>query len=248
MEVEPVEETTVLIVEDESLIMQDILALYDWHGAGYRTVTAANGVQALQRFAEERPRLVLTDVRMPHMDGLAMIERIRAIAPETRFIILSAYSDFEYARQGMRLGVSEYILKRDLTAQTIQAALDRVFAPSPQTPTVPAGAEDKKLSPIVERAAAYIRENYQRPELRIGGIALACGISAGRLSVRFRDEMDTTVNEYVTFVRMEKAKQLLASGKYHVGEVADLVGYRDKAYFSTLFQSRTGVKPNKYHR
>lgn len=241
------EEKTVLLVEDESLILQDLLTIYDWQAAGYQIITASNGKQGLQRFTEARPEIVLTDVRMPHMDGLTMIEHIRDIAPETKFIILTAYGDFEYARQGLRLGVSEYILKKDLDSQTIQAALDAVFRQEPDIPAVPAGAEGKTLSPIVERAAAYIRGHYQDPGLRIGGIALACGISAGRLSVRFREEMDTTVNEYVTFIRIENAKRLLLSGQYKVYEVADMVGYRNQAYFSTLFQEHTGMKPNKYH-
>lgn len=239
------EEQTVLIVEDESLILQDILQLYNWQEAGYKTYTAANGQQGLNVFLKVRPKIVITDVRMPHMDGLTMIEHIRDIAPDTKFIILSAYSDFDYARVAMKLGVTDYILKKDLSRETIHAALT-----SPerrQSPNLPEGTDESDLSPIVERAAAYIREHYQQPDLRIGGISLACGISSSRLSARFREEMNMTVNEYVTFIRMENAKRLLASGKYKVYEVADMVGYRNQAYFCTLFQERAGIKPNKYH-
>ena len=239
------EEQTVLIVEDESLILQDILNLYDWQGAGYTTYTAANGQQGLNIFLKARPKIVITDVRMPHMDGLTMMEHIREIAPDTRFIILSAYSDFDYARVAMKLGVTDYILKKDLSRETIHAALT-----SParrQSPNLPEGTDESHLSPIVERATAYIRDHYQQPDLRIGGISQACGISSSRLSARFREEMNMTVNEYVTFIRMENAKRLLASGKYKVYEVADMVGYRNQAYFCTLFQERIGIKPNKYH-
>lgn len=241
-------EISVLVVEDESLILQDLLTVYDWEGAGFRVITAANGLQGLARFIDERPGIVITDVRMPHMDGISLIARIREIAPETRFVILSSYSDFDYAREAMRLGVTDYLLKKDLSAQAVERALHRAkTAPAGVPPILPDGADEEKLSPVVERAAAYIREHYQQPGLRIGGIALACGISPGRLSTRFRGEMNTTVNEYVTFIRMENAKRLLLSGQYKVYEVAGMVGYRDKAYFSTLFQERTGIKPNKYH-
>ena len=244
-EVKNVEQTTILIAEDESLILQDILTLFDWAAEGYRTVTASNGQQGLALFRKERPSIVMTDVRMPHMDGLTMIGRIREIAPETRFIILTAYSDFNYALSALRLGAAEYLLKKDLSGETIRAALETVRQRT--TAEKPALQDGPELSPIVGRAAAYIREHYAEPDLRLGGVSTACGISASRLSARFRDELDMTVNEYVTYVRMENAKRLLLSGEYRVYEVAEMVGYRNQAYFSTLFREQTGMKPNKYH-
>ena len=239
------EQTTILIAEDESLILQDILTLFDWQAAGYRTITASNGQQGLELFRRERPPIVMTDVRMPHMDGLTMIGHILEIAPETRFVILTAYQDFDYARSALRLGAAEYLLKKDLSGETIRAALEAARRrTSSEKPSAPEGPE---LSPIVGRAAAYIREHYAEPDLRLGGVSTACGISASRLSARFREELNTTVNEYVTCVRMENAKRLLLSGEYRVYEVAEMVGYRNQAYFSTLFREQTGMKPNKYH-
>lgn len=245
MEVSCMEETTILIVEDESLILQDILTLFDWKAAGYKTLTAANGQQGLTLFQKERPRIVMTDVRMPHMDGLAMIRHIRELAPETKFILLTAYQDFDYARTALRLGVTDYLLKKDLSEATIREILEGLK--KKPAPDLPEGTDKAELSPIVERAAAYIRGHYSEPDLRIGGVSLACGISASRLSARFRDEMNMTVNEYITFIRLENAKRLLLAGKHKIYEVADMVGYRNQAYFSTLFQEHTGMKPNKYH-
>ena len=239
------EQTTILIAEDESLILQDILTLFDWQAAGYRTLTASNGQQGLSLFRNERPSIVMTDVRMPHMDGLTMLGHIREIAPETKFIILTAYQDFDYARSALRLGAAEYLLKKDLSEETIRAALEAVRRKT--VSEMPAGSDDPELSPIVGRAASYIREHYAEPDLRLGGVSTSCGISASRLSARFREELGMTVNEYVTYVRMETAKRLLLSGEYRVYEVAEMVGYRNQAYFSTLFREQTGMKPNKYH-
>ena len=239
------EEKTILIVEDESLILQDILTLFDWKAAGFETLTAANGVQGLSVFQKKRPPVVMTDVRMPHMDGLTMIAHIRELAPETKFILLTAFQDFDYARTALRLGVTDYLLKKDLSEATICQALENLS--KKPTPDLPAGTDRTGISPVVERAAAYIREHYHEPDLRIGGVCIACGISASRLSARFRDEMDMTVNEYITFIRLENAKRLLLAGKHKVYEVADMVGYRNQAYFSTIFQEHTGMKPNKYH-
>ena len=237
------EEKTILIVEDESLILQDILTLFDWKAAGFTTITAANGVQGLSVFQKKRPPIVMTDVRMPHMDGLTMIERIRELAPETMFILLTAYQDFDYARTALRLGVTDYLLKKDLSEATIREALEKLG--KKPTPDMPEGTDRAELSPIVERAAAYIREHYHNPDLRIGGVCLACGISASRLSARFREEMDMTVNEYITFIRLENAKRLLLAGKHKVYEVADMVGFSAKQ-FSHYFKATYGDTPSDY--
>lgn len=233
----------ILIVEDESLVLRDLLLMYDWKNNGYEVSTAINGVQGLQKFAEKRPEIVITDIRMPHMDGLEMIDHIREIEPNTKFVILSAYDEFDYAKQAIRLGVSDYLLKKDISRKAIQASLDRVNTSPDAREEMTAG----QYSPIVSRAIDHIRHHYQNPDLRIGGVALACDISASRLSALFREEIDISVNDFITETRIDNAKRLLKSGKYKVYEVADLVGYRNSAYFSTVFLQHTGMKPNKYH-
>lgn len=102
----------VLIVDDEKFIRKSICNRLDWDGC--RTVIcgeAGNGEEALMLMQNEYPDIVLTDIRMPLMDGLALIEKAAVLYPRTRFIIMSAYSDFEYAKQAIRLGVEDYILK-----------------------------------------------------------------------------------------------------------------------------------------
>jgi len=233
----------ILIVEDELLVLQDLLRIYNWRENGYQTITAVNGILGLQKFIEERPEIVITDIRMPHMDGLEMIDHIREIEPKTQFIILSAYGEFDYAKQAINLGVSDYLLKKDISAKTIQASLDNLKSHV----NLEEGTSVCQYSPIVNRAVDYIRNHYQNPELRIGGVALACDISASRLSTLFREELGVTVNDFITQTRLDNAKRLLKSGKYKVYEVADLVGYRNSAYFCTVFLQHTGIKPNKYH-
>jgi len=101
----------VLIVDDEPVARQSLRYLIDWESHGFTIAAEAeNGQQALDMLAERHYSLVLTDIRMPTMNGLELIERMREVA-DTEVAILSGYDDFEYARQGMRLGVAEYLLK-----------------------------------------------------------------------------------------------------------------------------------------
>lgn len=103
----------VLVAEDElyareALVRQ--IQRYDTEHI-FEVVEAANGEDGLVLFQEHHPELVLTDIRMPRMDGLQLLERIREQSPKTKVVILSAYSDFEYARSALTYGASDYLLK-----------------------------------------------------------------------------------------------------------------------------------------
>ncbi|HZG57437.1 response regulator, partial [Paenibacillus sp.] len=101
----------VLIVDDEPVARESLKYLIDWEEHGFViTAEAANGQQALELLKKRHYALVLTDIRMPTMNGLELIERMKAVA-DCPVVILSGYDDFEYARQGLKLGAKEYLLK-----------------------------------------------------------------------------------------------------------------------------------------
>lgn len=115
----------VLIADDEPFITQGLKVLLDWQELGCEIIAEANdGRKCLALIHQHKPDIVITDIRMP---GLSGIELIRMTPPEfgTRFIVLSGYSDFEYARQCMALGVREYLLKPVEEAQLV-AAIQRI--------------------------------------------------------------------------------------------------------------------------
>jgi len=101
-----------LVVDDEINIRTGIQEGIDWDCIGISKVCiAADAYEALDIFKAEFPEIVITDIRMPGMDGLELIEKIMKISPYTKFVILSGYSEFEYAKKGMQLGVVDYELK-----------------------------------------------------------------------------------------------------------------------------------------
>lgn len=102
----------VMLVEDEEFILQGIRYIIDWEAISMEvTAMAHNGREALEMFRREPADIVVTDVEMPLMNGLELLEEIRKISPRTRFLILSGYDEFEYARKALKLDVEEYILK-----------------------------------------------------------------------------------------------------------------------------------------
>lgn len=101
-----------LLVDDEKIILKGLCETYDWESMGYQVVGAAqSGEEALALMEDEEPDVVITDVRMKKVSGLALIEQSRLVRPHTKFVVLSAYKDFEYAKKACEEGALAYLVK-----------------------------------------------------------------------------------------------------------------------------------------
>jgi len=101
-----------MIVDDEPLILKGMHAIMNWEAHGIRIASQAlSGELALEHFLAQPVDVVLTDIRMPGMDGLKLIETIRSIDSSVKFVVLSGYEDFQYVKEGMRFGIENYLLK-----------------------------------------------------------------------------------------------------------------------------------------
>lgn len=102
----------ILVVDDEKFIRKSICNRMKWEQFGIEVAgEASNGQEALEQIERLHPQIVLVDIRMPVMDGIALISEAKRCCPQVYFIIMSAYNDFEYARKAIQLGVKDYILK-----------------------------------------------------------------------------------------------------------------------------------------
>lgn len=119
-----------LIVDDEYYVRVGIKSAIDWSEIGVEVVgEAADGEEALEMALSSRPDIILTDVRMPFMDGLTLMERLRSKMPKCGFIVLSGHNEFEYARQAIRQGAFAYLLKpidRQELKDTVFAAMKKM--------------------------------------------------------------------------------------------------------------------------
>lgn len=117
----------VLIAEDEILVREGLKSIVDWEGMGMEIIgCAGNGKQALELYEKEIPDILLTDIRMPLMDGLELIARIREQDERIRIVVLSCYEEFRYLQEAMRMGVSDYILKLKMKPAEIENAMRRI--------------------------------------------------------------------------------------------------------------------------
>lgn len=118
---------SVMLVDDEELATAYLEQMIDWEKNGYHIIgCASNGWQALELYEKYSPQIVISDIRMPGMDGLELVRRLKDKNLNVAVILMSAYKDFEYAQKGIQYGVSNYLLKHELSEQTILAELNAV--------------------------------------------------------------------------------------------------------------------------
>ena len=191
----------VLIVDDEAVVRRGIVLGIDWASLGCAVVgEAANGEEGLAAAERYSPNLIITDVRMPHMDGIEMMRVLRERGSTAHVIVLTAYNDFDYARSALRFGAADYLLKpfRD---QELVAAIERVrekaeafSSRSVQDDLLALPKGDK--SKYVLQTLEYIAAHYADADINITTIARSIGISEGHLSHVFKKETSYTASTW----------------------------------------------------
>lgn len=140
---------SIILVDDEEEVRKSIIKQIDWESAGFQVVgDAENGEDALEKIEVLEPDVVLTDIRMPYMDGLTLAEKIRQRYPSTKVVIFSGYDDFEYAQKAIKLNVTEYILK-PVNVEELTSILKRIKS------NLDEEIEEK-------RNVSRLRENYRK--------------------------------------------------------------------------------------
>ena len=239
----------VLVVEDEEMIRKGIVLAVDWAALDCVVVgEAANGAEALEAVDRLNPSLIITDLKMPQMDGLEMLRRLRERGNNVYVIILTAYDSFTYAQSALRLGAVDFLLKpfHDGDLEQAVTALRKRIGGEERADSALPGLKRGDKSKYVLEAMDYIGAHYQDPNISISAIAQDLGISEGHLSHTFKKETDYTLLNYLTRYRVHKAMELLRDCRVKVYEVAAQVGYRDITYFSATFKKVTGVMPSEY--
>ena len=238
----------ILIVDDEPLVRRGIAAGVDWAALGCEAAgEAQTGEEGLELARKLSPDLIITDIRMPKMDGITMMNILREEGYRGHCIVLTAHSDFEYARGALLFGADDYLLKpfrnQELT-HAVQRVLRRMQGtPAPAAPK-PADRE-QEVSGYVREAMAYIAEHYADADISIAVIAEHLRVSEGHLSHLFKKQTGKTVSDYLKKVRIDAAMALLSSGRVKVYEAAAAVGYKDVTYFSATFKKLTGLSPSE---
>lgn len=237
----------ILLVDDEKYISRGLEMGVDWKTINVDTIyTAQNGVEALDIIYQKKPDVVVTDIRMPGMNGLELIQAAKAKYPDLPFIILSGYPDFAYAQKALQYGVFRYLLKPfDLTELTecIRLLLN----------TIPANESKKKAeentnsssNPTIQGILTFIDDNLAK-EINIEMLSNSFGLTPNYLSALFKKETSKGIIEHITRLRIEKACDMLINTDHKVQYICTAVGISDYFYFTKLFKKYMHVTPTQY--
>ena len=241
----------VILVDDERLIIRGLSTVVPWEELGCEIAgTAYDGVSGLELIHRIRPDIVMTDIRMPNMNGLTMLAAIRSEFPEIQMCVLTAYRDFEYARKALTLGVCRYLLKPSDLEELKEAvrqmasrldAMPRLREDNPEDESVREAGNH-----LVKAALAYMKEHCTEQHLSLGEVADHVYVSQWHLSKLLNRETDQSFFDLLGGMRIAKAKKLLADPSLRIHEIAEMAGFSDVAHFSRSFKKLTGVTPGEY--
>lgn len=241
----------VFIVDDESEIRRGLVNFFPWNMLGFEVAgQAENGKQALDELIKcaGTVDVLLTDIKMPIMDGIELIRRLQAAGIHLQVVLLSAYSDFEYARDGLKLGVVDYALKPTeynnliQTFQRIAHMLDvKKTQPIQDEPDHTPHSYKQKLIQTVKQ---YLRLNYATANLE--DAARFVNLSASYLSVLFKEDTGIAFTDYLLAQKMEYAAKLMQDITYKTYEISELAGYSNAKNFTRAFKKHFGMSPREY--
>lgn len=238
-----------LLVDDDSDQLR--LLIEAFRGASYRISVAFDGAQGYDRAVSIAPDLIVTDVRMPRMDGFALCRMIKANASTAHIpiIFLSSASDIDEKLTGLRGGGVDYILKPfapDEVLARVQIHLDLAGTAASDV----SNGTDRPMDQdaVLVRAAQRALRSCLSLTPRLIDIAAELGVNERRLSRAFRKVLDMTPFEYLRQERMREARRLLRETALSIVAISQELGFSSAANFSNAFREYAGVAPSDYRR
>ena len=242
-------EYSVMVVEDEPLILRSLMRNIHSCGIGFKVVfSAANGEEALGAIRVRPPDVVFSDVRMPILDGIRLMQIVEEEYPFIQKVIVSAFADFSYAQTAIQSNVVGYLTKPVTREDVMGILLKCKIALDKQSVSTQARIRSAGKKIPVSQLVLLLREylkNHYMDDIDIGGLVSQYHVNVDYLSRMFTKSTGVSPSKYLIRLRINKALQLINDGNLSVKEVGSLVGYQDQGYFSRIFKSVTGYSPSQ---
>ncbi len=234
----------VMLIDDEQSARSLLKASINWERYDMEVAgEAASGIEAINIIDEIVPDIAFVDISMPFMNGIEFTEVATKRYPGLKIIIMTAFDEFEYARQCIRLPVFDYMLKPFVRAEVeenlkkLKDILDR---------TVKDAEPAVEIEPSsIGQIKRYIEDNYTDSKLNLTSVAQIFGFSASYLSRKFKQDTGKNFVEYLTECRMKRAMEL-AAGNMKMFSASTEVGIPDPNYFGRCFKKYTGQSYSDY--
>jgi len=226
----------VLIVDDERHVREAVKLLGEWERWRVSNLyEAEHGEEAKRLLDTGTIDLMLTDVEMPGLDGLTLLEWTKNHHPKVVTIVLTGYDDYTYMRRAILHQSFDYLLKPvdpDVLNDALSRAMECIY------PVVESGE-------AIDQIAKYIETHYAE-ELTLQFMSERFYLSREYISRRFKQRFSVNLSDYIQTIRLNRAKELLSETEARIYEIALEVGYQDDKYFRKVFKKQFGVTPNEF--
>lgn len=234
---------SVLAVDNEPYSLICLQKFFHQPAYGFSCVhTAGNALAAIEQIHRETPDLIVSDIRMPQMDGIEFLQYLSREKIPSKVVLVSAYADFSYVQKALRYGAVDYLLK-PVQEDEVRRVLQKIRQLLSQRD---GGKEDEISMEDTQIAIKeFLRQNYMKP-LQLQDLADFVHLTPNYCGVLFQKLFGTPFTKYLAALRLEKSTELLKMKHIPINRIAFLVGYSDVFYFSRLFKQKFGMSPSEY--
>lgn len=242
---------TVVVAEDEELLLNSLIQKIENMDLDFEVIgKAQTGAQAFDLVKDLAPDLLISDIKMPVVDGITLLENVHDKYPYIKTIIISGFSDFEFARRAIKINVSEYLLKPIDPGELYSALLHIKTKLDIEQSTYSDIFNDAMTRNTPEQIAKALREyingNYNE-DINLNLIAHGMNYSAAYLTKLFCVQYEITPSKYMISLRISRAKYLLSHNQeLSIKQIGEIIGYHEQGYFSRIFKKYTGISPLEY--
>lgn len=243
----------IIVVEDEAPIRDWIVYNISKISDDYKVLSSANnGKEGFELIKDLKPEVIISDIKMPIMDGIELTKKVKEIMPNVYVVLLSNYAEFNYAKQAISCGVFEYLIKSYIRPKELKDVFSKIEKDIISKKELFINKENKnneikydenKYSKSILMALKYIDLNY-KDTICLADISKNVFLSQEYFSRLFKEEVGENFSTYLTNYRLNKAEQLLKNSDMKVGEIALEVGYQNPSYFSKTYKKYKGISPD----
>lgn len=249
----------VMVVDDDQAILQGLSHIIRKAAENMEIVTAPDGIEALEKLKGIGADLLITDISMPGISGLDLIRKSQSYGFCSRFVILTGYEEFEFARQAIKYHVKDYLLKpvdreellsavrkveSELSGEKTGKQLHRL----PVLENCRLDVAPVECNPKMQKILEYIGNNY-RLDLSLDRIGEIFNLHPNYICALFKNELNLTFHRYLNILRVRNsAEMLLADGDAAISDIASASGFMTERQFYKIFKKYVSLTPGEFRR
>lgn len=249
----------VLVVEDEAMIRKGLIFSTNFESLHCIVVgEAQNGEEGIQMIRSLRPDIVITDINMPLVNGIEMMEQTSDISYSS--IVISGYDEFSYAKKALKFGVTDYLLKpisQDELYESIHGAIEQLEMREQYRlhlqnkhdicnfRLLDVEQKDQRKDRVVDKMLEYVEQNY-KTKILMSDICEQLNYSETLLNRRFKNITTYTFNDYLNRYRIQKTIDLIKKKELYIYDIAEQSGFHDYKYFNLVFKKYIGCSPKDF--